>query len=716
MLPKGPISLPLPVAPIVALALSQVFASGPARAAADEAAPSPPELDAEGTTWFLDQGRLEIRGAHLRGVRVEWHAGARAGADACVTPAPAAPIAKSAKGEKDAKDAKDETCALAVPKDIPTDATFAWSPAPPRSGPPPAPAPLRPARFVIDRLLAPTAALDLSSGVGRLPVARPDAVSGVECAPARCEWQADDGAIVARSVPGAATSVTVRLRLAPHYFVARGDALDTLLVRTVPVVHCGAAVVSGPPLRHAEAARVVVRLDGRCGADARELRWTANGGAAHVERTVREGDATYVQLGVGDVEDAQLTVVATRPEPDGSVIASAEIETRAAPQPRATLELAGFGRISFIPTNREAELHTPAVGDHARLVPLPVEGAYSVRLDGRKVLVRGDESAGGLVSLRFGYRFDSLPSSFANTDLGVVTEAVQRPVREASVPVALAASLLDKAPLLELICADRAGRAERIAPGAEASIPYSQRDSCRLVIHRERFKPEDGTQDVTVDVSVTKVDDTPRADAHVSERMILRAGREPRVFWIHGVRAQFDRLVVRVAHVVDEARDEAHNAGSQVYAHMPAAQWSIVVGQGRLRFYATAAIPTGLFRITAPSDVLTLNFGALSRLTWLDREGQEGLVGLELGAMGIGLAATPGFPRTLAVLGGLGVAVPIGNRGETSQASVNLHAWIAYELRGDVHENTVTNTGPLASHWSFLFGPSITIGNVGTTL
>jgi hypothetical protein len=269
--------------------------------------------------------------------------------------------------------------------------------------------------------------------------------------------------------------------------------------------------------------------------------------------------------------------------------------------------------------------------------------------------------------------------------------------------------VLGEAPLLEMLCADENGRATRIPPGAEASIAYAQRDSCRLVIHRERFKPEDGTQDVTVDVSVTKVDDTPRAEAHVNERLILRAGAQPRVFWIHGVHGQFDRLTVRVAHVVDEAHDVG---GSEIFANLPAAQWSIVVGQAHLRFYATAAIPTGLFRITAPSDVLTLNFGALSRLTWLDREGHEGLLALELGAMGIGLAATPGFPRTLAVLGGLGVGVPIGNRGEPTQASVNLHAWVAYELRDEFPPPPA----PPASHWSFLFGPSITIGSVGTNL
>jgi hypothetical protein len=318
--------------------------------------------------------------------------------------------------------------------------------------------------------------------------------------------------------------------------------------------------------------------------------------------------------------------------------------------------------------------------------------------------------------LRFGYRVEDLPPAFAATDLAVVTEPLQRPIREASVPAPLATSLSGAQPLLELLCVDAAGKLQRITPGTETSIPFAERDSCRLVIHRERLKPEDGTQDIAVDVGITKVDDSPRTDAHQLERMVIRAGKEPRTFWIHGIKAPFDRLSLRVSHVIDEDHDVG---GSDLHVNLPAAQWAVVAGQARLRFYATAAIPTGLYRITAPSDVLTLNFGALSRLTWLDREGHEGLVGLEAGALGIGLAATPGFPRTLAILGGVGVAVPIGNRGDTSQASVNLHAWIAYELRGpyvyapDPNAPTATR---VASHWSFLFGPSITIGNVGTDL
>jgi len=516
-----------------------------------------------------------------------------------------------------------------------------------------------------------------------------------------------------RSISSVAASLTLRVRLTPHTFLGHGDATESLVVRAVSVLHCPATVVSGAPLRHADGARMVVRMDDRCGHDARELRWTVNGKPAEVERVEKIQDSVYAELAIGEIEAAQVTVLATRPEPDDAVIAVARVDTQAAPQPRATLELPGFGKIGFLPTNRDAILRTAPVGDHARLVALPVEGAYRVTVDGPVTRVRGDESAGGFVALRFAYRIDALPPSFATTDLAVLTEPVQRPIREASVPAPLGASVLGASPLIEMVCADPQGRPQRIAPGARASIAFSQRDSCRLVIHRERLSPEDGTQDIAIDVNITKVDDAPRPDAHVAERMVIRPGSQPRLFWIHGVRGQFDRVNVRVSHIVDEAHDVG---GTDLHATVPAAQWAVVVGEGRFRFYATAAIPTGLFRITAPSDVLTLNFGALSRLTWLDREGQEGLLGLEFGALGIGLAATPNFPRTLAILTGIGVGVPIGNRGEKTEASVNLHAWLAYELRSEYHLVPGDPQSPTARHLSFLFGPSITIGNVGTNL
>jgi hypothetical protein len=662
---------------------------------------APPELDPAKVAFYPDQGRFEIVGSSLAGLRLRWETDKGSGTDSCPEPIAAG---------------KRQSCSFAVPRDLPADVRFSWAPP---AGPLAAIiqgvvfTPIKPARVVIDRLFsAATNAVDLSGGVGRIPLLHPEAVAEVDCAQARCELS--ESAVEARAISAAATGLTVHVHLAPHYFVLRNDATDNTFTQTLAVLHCPADVVSGPPLRRADAASLLIRLGGRCGSDPRGLRWTANGEAATVVQTAPERDAVLVLLSIGDIEDATLTVTAARPEADGAVVAVAHTPTRPAPAAHATLEIPGHGSVDFVPTNRDALVHVAPVGGHARLVVLPQEGAYRVSSDVNGTRVRGEEGAGGFVALRFGYRVDGLPAPFAATDLAILSDSLQRPIHEASVPAAVGPSALGPDPLVELLCTDEHGKAQRIAPGNRTSIPFSRRDGCRVVIHRERFKPEDGTQDLTVDVDVTKVDDSPRSDAHVSERMVLRPSPEPRIFWIRGVKGQFDRVTVRVAHVADDAR---YLDARESRTSLPAAQWTLVVGEGHLRFYATAAIPTGLFHITAPSGVLTLNFGALSRLTWLDREGHEGLIGLELGAMGVGLASTTNyvFPPTLAVLGGVGVSIPIGNRGEPTQAAVNLHAWIAYELR-DNYSYTSGTTMIAASHWSFLFGPSITIGNIGTNL
>ena len=678
-----------------------VLLAARATAAAD-AAPAP-TIDSASVALYLDQGRLEIEGTNLKNIRLRWESAHGPGLDVCSDPKPTS-------GSR-------ERCAFSVPRDLSGDTRLTWGgPTTPAvaaaAASPPGLLPLRVARVVIDRVFpAATTAVDLTNGVGRLPLAHPEAVSAVDCAQARCEL--DDSGVQVRAIGAAAATLTIHTHLAPHYFILKGDTPDNTFTQSLAVLHCPAAIVSGDPLRRADATNVLVRLDGRCGGQARDLRWTANGDPAQVVRVAKDGDAVLVLVSVGDLEDATLTLTATRPEPDGAVIAVARATTRPAPLPRATLELPGYGQIDFLPTNRDALVHVAPVGAHAHLVPLPSEGAYRVTTDAGGARVRGEDSGGGFVALRFGYRIDDVPSAFAETDFAVISESLQRPIREASIPAPIGASALGPNPLVELLCTDVRGATERIVPGRRTSIAYAARDGCRVVIHREWFKPEDGTQDLTVDVDVTKLDDSARSDAHVSERMLLRPGPESRVFWIRGVKAQFDRVTIRIAHVADDAR-YVGSSGSKT--SFPAVQWTLVVGEGHLRFYATAAIPTGLFHITAPSGVLTLNFGALSRLTWLDRQGHEGLLGLELGAMGIGLAATPNFPRTLAMLAGLGVSIPIGNRGETSQASVNLHAWIAYELRADYHLDPSDPTSPLAKHWSFLFGPSITFGNIGTNL
>jgi hypothetical protein len=176
-----------------------------------------------------------------------------------------------------------------------------------------------------------------------------------------------------------------------------------------------------------------------------------------------------------------------------------------------------------------------------------------------------------------------------------------------------------------------------------------------------------------------------------------------------------------VSHVLDESRYALSVAGHQ---GLPTLQWSIAVEGGRLRVYATATIPAGLYRMNRPSGQLSLNFGVLSRLTWLDDRGTEGLLGAELGLMGMGLVqqtALGDYPPTLGAVAGLGVRVPLGDT-----ASVGIHVWAAYEFRDrfdykvDPKATGSCSTGDAvcrsAPRVAFIFGPSISIGDVGTNL
>jgi hypothetical protein len=81
--------------------------------------------------------------------------------------------------------------------------------------------------------------------------------------------------------------------------------------------------------------------------------------------------------------------------------------------------------------------------------------------------------------------------------------------------------------------------------------------------------------------------------------------------------------------------------------------------------------------------------------------------------MAMGLASEK--DRQLNIVSGLGVSVPLGNAGQPSQAAINIHAWVGYRLgeqEGELDDGSLVELNP----WSFIFGPSVTIGNVGTYL
>jgi hypothetical protein len=668
-----------------------------------------PVFDAGSFTLALDEGRLEARGRGLRGVLVTWPvSGGGRSADACGDP-------KTAAGT--------ESCAWGVPKTLsadPTASALRWLPAGAQATTdavlfdadgrpaPPATFAIVPSRVEIEDILPADPSIDVSAGVGAVPVSHPEAVTGVDCGAVRCT--VENGNLVVQAPPASATSVDVKFRLATHVIDTRKSPPDPQPVFRVPILRCPMSVVSGPILRATDSARTIVRLEGACVRDVNALHFVVLARLADVVRIEPMKGAAFAVLSVGSIDASNVTITALRGEGEGAAVAVTRTETAAAPIVRTVLEIPNFPPVNFIPNNRHAIVHFPHV-EGAELVLLPIQDVYEATNDPAGSTVQGDVNAAGLVTLQFGYRIPKLPTPLDKVDVAVLSDVLQRPVKEANLPAPFAESAMTAAPLVELDCADVGDAARRIQPGSVVHLPFELRDGCRVVFHRERLSSEYGTQKVSLEVEVDKLDGASRGESHVTQTLVLRAGPEARTAWIKGVVAPYDRVNVRLSYVADES----HYLGAlEIPGGTPAVQWSVVFGTGRVRLYATTAIPTGLYRFGASgatSGVLSLSLGILSRFTWLDSEGHEGLLGLEAGLMVFGLTgdqSTAGQSLTqVGAVVGVGLSIPIAAAGAPTQASINLHAW---------GEQRITGSGPeAASPRAIIFGPSISLGNIGTT-
>jgi hypothetical protein len=667
-----------------------------------------PTFDASTFVFAADEGRLEGRGRRLKGVGIAWKTPTGAALDVCQNP----------DLEPNA-----EHCTWAVGHGLSTDPTMSalsWVPAGGRAGTDvitfdaegkPAQHDalvVTPARILLGSLLPPDSAIDLSAGRGEVPVSHPEAIASVDCGPIRCEVLGSK--LLVKGLSSAVNAIDVKFRLAPHVFLQKKEGAEAQTTAHLAVLHCPMSIVSGPPLRGNDSSKIVVRMEGRCSRDVSSLRFLVGSSPADVALTETPDDSAYVVLRVGNIDAPSIAVTAVRVDDPTVTVAVARSDTQPSPQVRATLELPGYPNTNFIPNNRGIVVHVAKLDGGARLVALPIEGVYSVGQEGAVTTIQGDPNAAGLTALRFGYRVSSLPGHLGQLDLATLIDPLQRSIHEANLPVPIGPSSLAPQPLVELLCANDEHALVRVIPGETAHLPFDVRDSCRLVFHRERLAPEYGTQKLTLEIDVLNADGNGRAEGHVAQTIVLRSGDEPRFAWIHGVKAPFDRVIVRLS----QAPDEAHYVGAlDIPTGAPDVKWTVVLGTGHARLYATTAIPTGLYRFgdAEHSGILSLNFGIVSRLTWLDRDGHEGFLGLEGGIMAIGLTddkSTTGQSLTqIGAIGGLGISVPIANRSSPAEAAINLHAWV---------EEDVSHRSDAGSRLAVIFGPSISIGNVGTNL
>jgi len=669
----------------------------------------PPSIDASSVVLLVDQGRVELHGGRLAGVALAWRSNTASGVDVCESP-------KIDNGT--------ERCVFEVGRGLsadPASGSLSLISAGGRAGTDvtnydlqgertdPSSFVLTPARVVLSNIVPQDASIDLSTGHGEVELSHPEAVASVDCGAQRCELSGR--ALRVRSLSSNVGSVDAKFRLIPGVVVSKGQGFEATPSVSLAVVHCPMSVPSGPLLRETDGASLVLRIEGRCAKEVPSLKFMIGADPAEVRMTLVDSTGTDVLIYVGNTSAAAITVTAVHEDALSVAVAVARIETTPLSRTSASLEIPGHKNLGFIPTNRPALVHSPPLGAHGHLVPLPVPGVYTVQKQGAEYAVTGDPDASGQVGLRFGYRVDSLPGALADADLGIVTSPLLRPVREANLPAPIGGSALGPRPIVEFVCGTPDNPAERIVPGITAHLPFESRDNCRLIFHRNRLARSYGTQKLNLEIDVVDSDGGSRAEGHVAESIVMRPGAEPIYAWINGVKAPFDRILVRLSH----AADEAHYVGAlEIQTGAPEVKWTAVMGTGRARLYATTAIPTGLYRFgdETHSGVLSLNFGVISRLTWLNKDGHEGFLGLEAGIMAIGLAndtSTTGQPLTeIGAVAGLGLSVPIANRSTPTQASINLHAW--YEVDISRH------AGDPSGHTSIIFGPSISIGNIGTNL
>ncbi|MEP7051383.1 MAG: hypothetical protein ABJB12_13570 [Pseudomonadota bacterium] len=670
----------------------------------------PPVIDPASIVLQPDLGKLDVRGHRLSGTSVAWRSNTASGVDVCESPK---------------VDSGVEHCSFDIGHGLPADpASGALSllPAGGSAGPgvthfdsegklmTPESLVLKPARVVLSGVVPADASIDLSTGRGEVELTHLDAIASVDCGVQRCELTRTG--LLVRSLSSNVSSVDVKFKLIPGVFVGKGSQLDASPTAHLAVVHCPMSVPSGPVLRDTENARVVLRIEGRCATEVPSLRFLIGPDLVEVQSTLVDSTGTDVLLRVGNISASALTITAVHSDDPGLAVAVARIDTIDPPRSSASLEIPGHKNLSFIPTNRPAIVHLPPLGAHGHLVPIAVPGVYSVQKQGAEYLVTGDEDASGLVALRFGYRVASLPGELADTDLGVLTSPLQRNIHEANLPAPIGGSALGPNPIVEFVCGTAEDPAHRVVPGVTTHLPFESRDNCRLIFHRDRLPLSYGTQKLNLEVDVVDSDGNARAEGHVSESIVMRPGAAPIYAWINGVRAPFDRVLVRLSHAADEAH---YVGGLEIQSGAPEVKWTVVLGTGRARLYATTAIPTGLYRFgdAAHSGVLSLNFGIVSRLTWLSQEGHEGFLGLEGGIMAIGLTndkSDTGHSLTqVGLVAGIGFSVPIANRSTPTQASINLHAWFEEDI-------SHTPGDSQASRTSIIFGPSISIGNIGTNL
>jgi hypothetical protein len=356
-----------------------------------------------------------------------------------------------------------------------------------------------------------------------------------------------------------------------------------------------------------------------------------------------------------------------------------------------------IGLLDFIPSNQPAKLQLGYSDPRwdSQLIAENRPGFFSVSRKDDSWRIQGKSGVTGNIPLHLSYRpsalnsflSDSLKQSQTPTLATIETKNVFA-VKAINVPLKLLPDKKKASKFIEVRCGV-AKKEANIQIGNLARVAYDQRDSCRLVLHRDLIPIKAGTQRLKIKAGSFSqiVELTPKLDPLT---ITLPASDKN----------EYDTLTLSIAHDMLSGHytlQSRQNLGEQAY-------YRILLSDSWFRISATTALPTGMFRFGS-GDVegtVPISAGALMRIVYLQPNGKEFPVGIESGPFGTNLSGQPDF----SLVAGVGISIPVLNPNTSLQASFNIHAWLEY---------APTRSARDEGAFAFLFGPSFTVGRISTT-
>jgi hypothetical protein len=555
-------------------------------------------------------------------------------------------------------------------------------------------------QVVFQRPLVAVEELNVAAERATLPLFAPEAVADVRCTRARCSLSPQGVEVF--GVEPTALSVTVRLDLVAGA-VRRQDG-NTLTRETleIPLVRCALQPVAPVPLLAGAANhRYLLAIGREC----------AVGRTGELQVETRPPTFAWVRSelpGTGDeawrtyevVFDSvpegirSLDVTVARKDLGRTSLGRLSIPVEGGYRPvSVSFDVEDLGFIDFVPSNRDARIALGYVDDRWErdIQVQDRRGYYRVRrTDPRSATIRAMPDARGAVALRLAYVPEALTRVLGRPEpLAVFETEARYPLQQLNIPLAITPRDGEGPRFVRVVCTVE-GEDVTVAPGRAFSVPYAERDGCRVVIDRQAIPEAAGAQHLRVKAG----------DREVMLTVAHRVGNVT-VALPGADKDEFAKLVVTVGH--DYAG--GHYALAPRHDVGPEARWTIVLGDRIFRISASTAVPTGLFRFgfDGARGSLPLSAGITTRFVFLYKEGREIPLGLEIGLLGTSLSDTP----HLSVVAGLGLSIPVLNENTALQTSFNIHAWAEYSPTRDADGE---------SPWAFLFGPSFTVGKFSTTL